>query len=427
MRREFDSVALTRSFLSVSGLYLLGIPLLLLANIVLARSLSVNEFGVFGFVIALATVLAIPVSGGLPMLLTREVAGYSQKAEWAAYRGIVFTAYGWVAAICAVIALGLSGWWLLTGDLRGGQLLVAFLLVPFLGLNGVRVGILKGLGRPLMAEAPSQVLQPVLMILGYLSLAGLGLSSAMNALSWYLCVVIAVFGIASLLLWRVQPPAVHEATSDLADLPRWRRSILPFVLVSAATVLGTQVAVLLLGFAGQEEAVAHLRVAERAAQLVSLPLAFINTILGPYFVQAMNSGEDGALRRIVRQSVWLTLAVSLPVALILVLFGRNLLGWTFGEPYDVEVYLPMVVLIGAQLISVMLGHGGMLLAMGGHERQTLIGQLLSLTTILVMCWILIEPFGALGAAMAAGFGLVTSQMFFYVMVRRRYGISSGII
>ena len=108
-----------RSFLGVSGLFLMGIPMMILANIVLARTISVAEFGTFGFAMAPATVLAIPVAGGLPMLLTREVAAYSQNKDWAAYRGLVVAAYGWVAAMCGLIALGLLGWWLLGWWLLG--------------------------------------------------------------------------------------------------------------------------------------------------------------------------------------------------------------------------------------------------------------------------------------------------------------------
>lgn len=343
MNRKFDLQRLKHSFVGMAGLSMIGIPLMLMANIILARTLSVAEFGTFGFVIALATVLAIPVAGGLPMLLTREVAAYSQNKDWAAYRGLVVATYGWVAVMCGLIALGLSGSWLMARDLPAGPLLVTVLLVPFLGLNGVRAGILKGLGRPVMAEAPPQLLQPPLMILGYLGLAWLGLSSAMSVLWWYLGVVIAVFGLASLLLWRVQPAQVHHVASDLTDLSRWRRAILPFVLISAASVLSTQVAVLLLGFSGQEEAVALMRVAERGALLVAMPLSFINTILGPYFVQAMKSEEDGAMRRIVRQSARLTLAASLPVALLLLLFGDTLIGWTFGAPYGAMSYRQAVM------------------------------------------------------------------------------------
>ena len=422
----FDLQRLRRSFLGVSGLYLLGIPLMLLANIVLARTLSVAEFGTFGFAISVATVLSIPVSGGLPMLLTREVAVYSQTENWTAYRGLIVAAYRWVATLCVVVGIGFLGCWLLAKNMPAEPLLIAFLLVPFLGLNGIRNGLLKGLGRPVLAEAPTQVLQPALMILGYLGLAWLGISTASTALWWYVCVVVVVFGLASLMLWWVQPPQVRGVESDLSDFPHWRKSILPFVMMSAATVLSAQVAILLLGFFGHEEAVAHLRVAERGAQMVALPLTFINTILGPYFVQALSADDLSTLRRITRQSARLTLAASLPVALVLVLFGSSLIGWTFGAPYDTVSYLPMVILIGAQVVSVALGNGGMLLAMGGQERQTLYSLMLSLAVNSMICLLLIGSYGAMGAAVGAASGIITAKLYVYLAVRRRFLISSGV-
>jgi O-antigen/teichoic acid export membrane protein len=429
--QPFDLQRLKRNFLGVSGLYMMGIPLLLLANIMLARTLSVAEFGAFGFALSLATVLAIPVSGGLPMLLTREVAGYVQQNDWDASCGLIVTAFRWIAWVCVVIGLGFAGWAALVGGIPGPQLLIAFLLVPFLGANAVRNGILKGLGRPLLAEAPQQVLQPSLLIAGYLSLAALGLTTATHALWWYLSVVGITFALASVMLWRVLPAQLRGASSDMSDLPRWRSAIVPFVMLSAANVLSTQIAVLILGFNGMEEAVAQMRVAERGAQLVAYPLTFINSIIGPYFVQSLkiykDSGDKWPMRRMTRLSALLTLAASLPVALVLVLFGKPLLALTFGTPYDMQSYLPMLILIGAQVLSVCLGNGGMLLAMGGYERQTLYSLMLSLVVILGAAPLLIGPYGVTGAALAAGTGVVASKIYVYVAVRRRYGIASGIV
>lgn len=425
-RSAFDLRRLRRSFAGVSGLYVLGIPLLLLANIVLARAMSMAEFGAFGFAISTATVLAIPVSGGLPMLLTREVARYVRVESWSSYRGLVASAYQWVAATCLLTGVGALIWVALAGVAPQAQILIALLLVPFLGLAGIRNGILKGMGRPVLAEAPAQIMQPALMILGYLLLARFGLSSAVNALWWYLCVVALVFVCGSLIQLRVQPREVRDAPSELTDLPRWRRAILPFVLMSGAAVLGTQVAVLLLGTFGETEAVAQLRVAERGAQLVVFPLTFINTILGPFLVDSIASGNRAQLGRLARYSARLTVAVALPIALILLFFGRTLLGWTFGSPYEMKAYWPMVSLITAQVLSVALGSGGLLLVMSGNEKQALYALLISLAITGVLCFLLIDPFGATGAACGAAIGIVAAKVYVYAAVRRQLGISSGV-
>lgn len=400
--------------------------MLLLANIVLARSLSVAEFGVFGFAIALATVLAIPMSGGLPLLLTREVATYSQQENWSAYRGLVGMAYCWVLGISAIMGIGLVGWGLISGQRPDSTLLITFLLLPFLGLNGIRNGILKGLGKPVLAEAPTLLVQPALMIVGYLSLASLGLAAVVNALWWYLLVVVAVFILASVMLWRVQPTAVHQVAPDIGDLPRWRRAILPLALVSAATVISAQISVLLLGFYGNEEAIAQMRVAERGTLLVVFPTLFMNSIIGPYFVKALKSGKKDEIRRVTRYSARLVFAASVPLALILLFFGQNLLAWTFGAPYDALSYLPMMILIGAHIVSFALGDGGMLLALGQHEKHTLYSQLLSLTITLVIASALIVPFGAVGAAIGAGAGILTAKVYSYFAVWCKFGMSAGI-
>lgn len=431
MIRKFDNVALMRSFIGVSSLHFLGVPLLLVANIILARTLSVTDFGTLGFALSLATVLAIPASGGLPMLLIREVSNYSQKSNWSSYLGLIKVSHTWVAAVSLVVGLAFLVWHVLSATMPNQQLLVIFLLVPFLGLNGIRNGILKGLGRPALAEAPIQVLQPSVLIVGYLAFAWYGLASATYALWWYLTVVVIVFLFYTVVLWKVQPDFVGDVRVEITDLPQWKRAILPFVLLSAATVMSTQVAVLMLGFAGMEEAVAQMRVAERGAQLVAFPLAFINSIIGPYFVHALNASietsDTSGLRKMARQSAIMTLVVSLPLALVLIIFGRPLISWTFGVHYSEASYVPLIILVGAQLVAVSLGNGGMLLAMGGYERQVLIGHTLSLSIIVLIGWVLIFPFGAIGAAIAAGVGLVTAKLYFYVAVRRNLCISAGIL
>lgn len=427
MSSRFDSALLFRSFLGVAGLYILGVPLLLLANIVLARTLSVGDFGAFGFALSLATVLAVPVSGGLPMLLTREVAGYARKENWSAYRGLAMVAYRWVLLACVAIGLASLTWKTMFGGMTDQQLLIIFLLVPFLGLNAIRNGLLKGLGRPVLAEAPSQVMQPALMILGYLTLAWLGLASATHALWWYLTVVVVVLVAASIMLWRVQPAAARGAARDTSDLPRWRRAFLPFAMISAATVLSTQVAVLLLGFAGMDEAVAQLRVAERGAQLVVFPLHAVNTVVGPYFVRAIKSGDKSELRRVARDSVRFALIAALLVGLILIAFGRSLIGWTFGTPYDEQAYLPMAILIAAQTLMITLGSGGIMLIMSGREKISLVGQVLSMALTVAICGALIGRLGAVGAATGAGFGIVASSLFFYFSARRHLGVSPGLV
>lgn len=426
MKHTFDLQSLKRSFVGVAGISVVGIPLMLLANIVLARTLTVADFGIFGFAIALATVLAIPTSAGLPMLLTREVAGYSQKGDWSSYRGIVRSAHAWVIAATLIVGVGFAAWWALIRPENATPLLVALVLIPILGFTSIRTGILKGLGRPVLAEAPVQILQPLVLVAGYLGLAWFGYSTASNALSWYALTSLTICVLASVALRSIVSKQSRGVAPNLSERPRWRRALVPFALISAATVLSAQVAILLLGFFGQQEALALLRVAERGAQLVAFPLAFVASILGPYVVNAMKSGRSEDLAKVARLSARLSLAASLPVALVLLFFGEWLIGLTFGAPYDRLSYEPMAILIGAHMLSVLMGNGGVLLAMAGHEMHTLYSLLVGLTSIVLIGSWLIGSYGAVGAAFAAGTGIIAAKLYVYLAVKVRLGFSSAI-
>lgn len=427
MSSKFSRVALLRSFVGVSGLYLLGIPLLLIMNIVLARTLSVADFGLFGFALSLANVLAIPVSGGVQMLLTREVAGYARRENWPAYRGLVLQAYRWVVLVSVGIGLALLIWDEIFGAIVAEHLLITFLLIPFFGLNAIQNGILKGWGRPFLAEAPSQALQPTLLILGYLILAKLGLASATNALWWYLMVIAIVFGLASIMLWQIHPPTVRAASCDVADKLRWRGSLLPFMMMSATAVLSTQVAVLVSGLMGQEEIVAYLRVAERGTIITIMPFHVLSSILGPYMVAAIQAMDIRQQRDIVCRSSRLMFFTSFPLAIALIMFGEQILSLSFGPAYGEQSYLPMIIVSVAQVISLAFGNNGMLLSMGGHERLILASQALALCVNIALCILLIGPFGAVGASIGVSAGVIASTVMNVFLVKRHYGFIPGIL
>lgn len=152
--------------------------MLLLANIILARTLSVEDFGQFSFAISLGTILSLPVAGGLPMLLTREIAQNIREDKWVEYRGLVTAAYHWVLGSSSLICLGLSLWSFAMANTHGPEMLAAFLLIPLLGLAAITNGMLKGLGLPVLAEAPNQIMQPSVMIGGYSALAWLWMASS---------------------------------------------------------------------------------------------------------------------------------------------------------------------------------------------------------------------------------------------------------
>lgn len=424
--QSFSVQRLRRSFAGVTALYILGVPLLLLANIVLVRNLSVEEFGKFGFAISAATILSLPVAGGLPMLLTRETAQYVRQKNWAGYRGLLSAAYLWVLGSSGLVGLGVTLWWITAGSPPGPEILTAFLLIPLLGLGAIRNGVLKGLGRPVLAEAPIQIMQPLVMVLGYLALAWFGMASAASLLWWYVTAVFAVFLVATVMLIRAQPKAIAGQGRSYEDFAQWRRALLPFALISAVTVLFTQVAVFVAGIMGQEDVIAYLRVAERGAIIIILPFHVLNAVIGPHLVDVIRSGDRERQRQVARHSSRLMFFLALPMGIVLFFSGAFLLRVLFGNPYDEMSYLPMMIISMTQILSMSFGHAGSFLTMSGRENLSLMSQVAALSVTVLACLALIGPYGAVGAAIAVAAGVVVSTSVNVVLVRRFFGFIPGI-
>ena len=426
MIKRFFNIQLIKSFVGVSTQYFLGILLLFVMNIVLARTMSVSDFGIFGFVLSLSTVLSIPVSGGLSMFLTREVAGYTQMCNWSAYRGLLLFACWWVilaSFICGLVLLGLNA---IIERVPAQYCFIALALVPIMGLNTIRSGILKGLGHPILADGPTMVLQPMLLIIAYLLLAYLGLASAINALLFYFVVFFIVFGMASVMLFLVQPSSVYATKSDMSDKPLWFRALLPFMLMNATTLLGTQTAILIAGFMGKDEVVAYIRVAERGAMVSILPFHVLTAIISPQIVTAIRSGDIIQLRDIVRRSSQLIFFTSLPLVIIILLFGEQIINLLFGNKYGENSYLPIVIVSVTQVFFGVFGLTGLLLTMGGKEREILISQILALGINLLLCILLIGPYGAVGASIGISAGLLVSTTINVLLIKRYFGFIPGI-
>lgn len=426
-----ESRSLSAAFFSLAGVYAFGVPLTMLAQILLARLISVEEFGAFGFSLSVATVVSIPIVAGIPMLLVREVPAYIAAADVAKYKGLVRRAHLWIfstSVALLTIFVVFSLFWFPSIDANSAtQFVIVSLLVLIFSLNSVRSGVMKGLGHASFSESPTQVLQPLLLIAGFLGINAVGRLSLLSALFWYVISNLIAFLAAYVILLRIQPRDTRRTNPDYTDQPRWARAMLPFAAMSLVWSLSAQVAVLLLGILSDNEAVAAMRVAERGAMLISFPLMFVNAVIGPHIVQQYRVDDNEKLQRTLQAAARLAAFVALPIALILIIAGRSLISLTFGEEYSTIAYPPMIVLVIGHTISIMFGPAGILLVMTGLEKLNLGIQIIALSFFLVSTIALISEFGASGAAAGAAIHIVLASALSYWAALKRRGLRTSIV
>lgn len=407
---------------------LLSIPVGLVTSIILARTLGPEGFGQYAFIMALIPLISLPVSGGLPQLLTREVATFSHSKKWGLYQGALRASHAWVLLIAAIL---LIGYWALRATFnfvptegKWALLPIALLLVPLGGLAAVRTGTIKGLGFPAYAEIPGQLIQPAFMLLLFSMLAWQGALDTEAAIWGQVVGASLIFLIASWMFFRIQPRQVKGMAVDY-QIKQWKGALLPFSMIALVSAFNTQIGIIVLGFLSTDDQVAAMRVAERGGQFVVLSLTLVNMVIAPYIVRAHREGNRTLLQNLAKKSARGSFLLALPVAFVLIIGGEPLIRLAFGESYSGISYWPVVIIVAGQLFNVFFGSVGYFLSMSGYETDTLKGQVVAVVANLVLCVFLVPLFGAVGAAVGVSVGLFTWNFILFLMVSHRIGIKSS--
>lgn len=425
IRSKGVKAELVRGSFGVGALNSLSMPLALATSILLARWLGPEAYGQYIFVLSIISILALPLGPGLGQLVTRQVARYQHSEEWGLFRGLLRLAHQWVIAGSTIMAVAIillavrnASW---ASDDRWTLLFLATLLLPLLGFNALRSGTLRGLRNVFYAHLPEMLARPGLHLI---IVCGLMLSGVLNpatALASQIIATAFALGIGGWFLWRLKPVSVTQAQPDYRH-KEWTYALLPFTLLSAVGTLNGEIGILLLGWLGDSEDIAALRVAMSGAVLVAMPLSIVNMVIGPYISRAHQDNDKSGLQRLSRQSARAALATALPIALPLIFFGGPIVQFVFGDVYRDTATLPLLILSIGQLVNVGFGSVGMFLTMSGYERDTLSGQIVALLVNATAALILIPSFGAVGAALSVAIGLVTWNLILAMLIIKRLGL-----
>lgn len=394
-------------------------------SVLLARTLGADGYGTYVYATAWASLLAIPSMFGLDTLLTRDIASYSALGRWSLAKGLLRYAFslGFGASLLAAGCAALVAFALLApGDPRLVPLLVGMALIPLLAMTRLAEAAVRGFHHLVVGQFPEYLLKPALLI-GLLLLVFLGLERRSASIA--VLVNVGAAGVALLVgLWilRERIPGDVGAAHRSMEASRWLASALPLFLIGSVRVINSETDVIMLGTLTGPAAAGVYRVAGRGADLISFVLAAVNFAVAPTFASLHARGEVARLQQLVTRSAQFVLAFSLPVAVLLVVFGKQFMGLFGGE--FVSGAPVLIVLSVGQLLNAAAGSVGLALMMTGHERSAAAGLSVAAVVNVILNAVLIPLYGAIGAAIATATSTVIWNAILIVEVYRRLGIAS---
>lgn len=398
-----------------------------LAQVGTARIIGPESFGLYMYALAWTTVAATVSTLGFHVSLLRLVPACRARGDLSGARGAIrFATLG--AAVSGVLAAAVAARFLAADEAweteRGLTLLIAAAAAPPLALQLVGAATVRALGGPVAGLVPERLGRDPIALAALAAMVGFGLApaSAPTAMTGMLLSGAATATLA-FALRRRRLPADLRAARPVYAVSEWLRPTLPLTCIMIADVAMARGGVIVLGLVSDVGSVGSFAVALALSTLVALPRMAVASAFAPRVADLHARGEREALQALLARAAGLSLVGAALVAAGLAATAPWLLS-LFGGGFD-GATAPLFILVAGQLVAAAAGPQQHVVTMTGREPAAAAMHCGAALVLVVLCFGLAAPFGAVGAAVAAASGLAAWNVVMAVYIKARLGLRPG--
>lgn len=198
----------------------------------------------------------------------------------------------------------------------------------------------------------------------------------------------------------------------------WLKSI-PFVLLSIVVWGNNSLDIMMLGAITSAEETGRYTISARLSAMIGLIIIISNTILAPRLTQFYASGKIEEFKQLAIKSTFYLGICAVLAFLAALVFGRAAL-ILFGEAFANDHTL-LLILCFAQAINVIVGPVGYIIIAARKEKIMGTYSMLALALNVVLNYVFIQSYQAIGAALATSISLILLNLFCLLYIKIQLG------
>jgi O-antigen/teichoic acid export membrane protein len=156
------------------------------------------------------------------------------------------------------------------------------------------------------------------------------------------------------------------------------------------------------------------------ASMVTLPYKPLSAILIPFINEAWANKNSSKLTEISNESSVNLTAIGVLLTILLISNAQHLL--PFLKPQQQAFIVPLIILCGARILDYLTGVSSEMMITSPTYKRLVLFMFISFLCALIGYRILIPIYGATGAAIANGIGLITYNVFKYGHLNKVYAL-----
>lgn len=405
----------------------LGLVLIFLSQVLLARLMGVKGYGEYTVIITALNFIVVFSLFGMDTSVLRFLPSYLQKKDYQSAHGFVRFSYRMISFLAVIGSVGIFIY-LLSHSKKyhigfSEAIFWTVLILPFLVFVNQASSVLRALQKIKASLLPAYFLFPVGMGIGWLYYYNAHEKLPVDAAMMInLIVTILVFIIIYKKVTR-NVRILIPAAEPKPERKLWLMVSMTVLLTSFLNILLKQSDILFVSYFLGNAAAGKYAAAAKMAMIVTLGLSVIDYVYIPKIAAMWESKKLIGLQQMIREASKQILIITIPIVLVLILAGKWLLG-LFGQSFSAS-YIPLVILVCGQLINALTGMVGGLLMMTGHQRKFLFFYFISFCLQAILNFVLIPKYGIVGASIASASAIVFLNGVAYLYVKRKLKISAA--
>jgi O-antigen/teichoic acid export membrane protein len=404
-----------------------GAALDYLVNLLLARWMGLQQFGLYTYQLGWSQLLATVAWLGLTQASSRFIPTYAAQKDWSKLRGWVDG--GRAAVLTAGLLLALAALAVTSALARGrppsAVALAGFALVPLLALVTLHQWLIRAARSSFWAYAPPALL--FRLLLAAAAAAAHQVTGGLQALAALAATAVAAAGTLALqipALSRILPRETWRAPRQY-ELPLWTRVGLPIFAVAVCQVAITQVDLVLLGLLRSPAEAGTYAAAMKVSEFAIFFHLGLVSAAAPLIVPVYRSGDRLELQRLLDSFGRVALVPHLVICGLIIALGLPLLG-LYGSAFR-AAYPAVVLLALGHLSNASTGPVTTLLMMTGRERSAARIFVVSTAAAVLLHAALIPRWGVEGAAWGTFLSAVLWNVWLATVARRTLRVRTCIL
>ena len=416
----------------------LGMAIVFVNMVLLAKWLPKSDFSAHVVTISVVTLSSVAAMLGLNFLACRLVSAHRAIEDYkgANRSALVIFNIGLVSSLLVASVVGLGCWWLGASWFSRPEIanMSAWIAVWIfmLAISQIIAETYRGLhnlfAAALLAGVSGGLIANALFMIGIVSchlMDRLQYQTVVQLGSISFLVPVVISGVVLVLRWprvkQTKPVNLNSAELEAPSFGSIISQSLPIMYLNFAALGFDKSGQLIAGAFGADLDVAVFEAIWLMAFLPLIPLTMLGLSISSTVSELFALRDMQSMEQIIKFASTISLIVSAPLLLILIVFGAPALTYTFGESFRVGA-LSLSIFCIVQFIRNWMGPCDIVLVMTGRQMMAFFCFACAAPILLVGPWA-VANYGLVGLTLVISAAVLLSRTLQYLVILKSLGIS----